>query len=95
MMLYTIGKIAIGLQIILLLVWAYSLLIMPNGTDAAGKGTAMVLLLGFGGYIAIGVLLLLTKKFWPQIIMLVMAAIPLVIIITMLVKEFAANADNT
>lgn len=94
-MLYTIGKIAIALQIVLLLVWAYSLLIMPNGTDPAGRGTAMVILLGFAGYIAVGVLLLLTKKLWPQIIVLVMAVIPLTIIITMLVKEFAANADKS
>ena len=95
MLLYTIGKVAIGLQIILLLVWAYSLLILPNGTDPAGRGTAMVLLLGFAGYIAVGVLLLLTKKMWPQIIVLVLAAIPITIIITMLVKEAAANADKS
>lgn len=95
MLLYTIGKIAIALQIILLAAWAYSLLIKTNGTDPAGKGTAMVLLLGFAGYIAIGVLLLLTKRFWPNIIMLIMAAIPIIIIVSMLVQEYGANADRS
>lgn len=94
MLLYTIGKFAIGLQIILLLVWAYSLFAQPNGTDPAGAGTAMVLLLGFAGYIAVGLFLLLTKKFWPQIIVLVMAAIPMIIVTTMLLQEWANRGDN-
>lgn len=95
MVLYTIGKIAIALQIILLLVWAYSLLIRPNGTDPAGEGTAMVLLLGFAGYIAIGILMLLTKRFWPTVLMLVMAAIPLVIVTSMLLQELSNKGDKS
>lgn len=94
MVLFTIGKIAIGVQIILLLVWTYSLFIRPNGTDPAGEGTAIVLLLGFAGYIAIGVLMLLTKRFWPMVLMLMMATVPVIIITSMLLQEWSNKGDK-
>ena len=91
MILLIAGKIVIGLQIILLLVWVYSIFLSPNGTDPAGEGTAIVLLLGMAAYIAIGIGLLMTGKTWALILVLVMAALPLGIAVTELVKNSASG----
>jgi hypothetical protein len=88
MILFIAGKIVIGIQIILLLVWVYSLFGSPNGTDPAGQGTAFTLLIGFASYIAVGVFLLLTKRTWPMISVLIMAAIPITIVVSMWIKEW-------
>lgn len=90
MNLFIAGKIAIALELILLLVWAYSIFLKPNGTDPAGKGIAVVFLLCLAGYIAAGILLLLSKRFWPMVLVLVMAAIPLAIVIIGLIKEYGS-----
>jgi len=90
MSLFIAGMVAIALEVILLLIWAYSIFLKPNGTDPAGQGTAIVFLLALAGYIVAGVLLLLSKKFWPMVLVLVMAAIPLGIVIIGLVKEYGS-----
>lgn len=82
------GKVAIALQIILLLIWAYSIFLSPNGTDPAGRGIAMVFLLGLVGYIVLGIFFLRLQKKWSLILVLVMAAIPLFIVIIGLIKEY-------
>ena len=88
MILFNAGVVAIALQIILLLIWAYSIFLKPNGTDPAGQGIAMGFLLGLAGYIALAILLLLSRKTWCMVLVLVMAAIPLAIVIIGLVKEY-------
>lgn len=91
MILLIAGKIVIGLQIVLLLIWAYSIFLTPNGTDPAGGGTAIVLLLGMAAYIATGVALLMSGKTWALVIVLVMAALPLGIAINELVKNYRSD----
>lgn len=86
------GKIAIALEVILLLIWAYSIFLKPNGTDPAGQGIAVVFLLGLAAYIAIGVFLLLYGRVWSQVLVLVMAAIPLAIVVIGLMKEYGKNS---
>ncbi|MET0465482.1 MAG: hypothetical protein ABW007_20145 [Chitinophagaceae bacterium] len=87
MILFIAGQIAIGIQIILLLAWAYSMFGPANGTDPAGQGTAFTLLIGFASYIAIAIFLLVTRRTGPMIGVLIMAAIPITITITMWAKE--------
>jgi hypothetical protein len=88
---YTAGQIAIALEIILLLVWAYHIFLKPNGTDPAGKGIAMLFLLGLAGYIAGSTVLLLLRKTWSIWLVLIMAAIPLAIVIIGLWKEYGTK----
>ncbi|MCG2613386.1 hypothetical protein LZZ85_03805 [Terrimonas sp. NA20] len=87
MILFIAGQIAIGIQVILLLVWAYSMFGSTNGTDPAGQGTAFTLLIGFASYIAIAIFLLLTKKTGPMVGALAMSALPITIVIVMWLKE--------
>ncbi len=87
MILYIAGKIAIAIQVILLLAWAYNLFGSVNTTDPAGEGIAFTLLIGFASYIVIAVFLLLTKKAWPMVGVLVMAIIPVSIFIVMWLKN--------
>lgn len=85
------GKIVIGIEILLLLAWAYSMFLKPNGTDPAGQGIAAGMLMGFAAYIAIQVFLLLSGKTWAAVMLLIMAAIPICIVTVMLMKEYQAN----
>ena len=87
MILFIAGEVVITIQIILLLIWAYSLFGSPNGTDAAGGGIAFTLLIGFASYIVIAVFLLLTKKTWPMIGVLIMAILPISIVVVMWLKN--------
>lgn len=87
MILYIAGEIVIAIQVILLLVWAYSMFGSPNGTDPAGEGIAFTLLIGFASYIVIAVFLLLTKRTWPMISVLLMAVLPISIVAVMWLKN--------
>lgn len=93
MILYTVCKIAIAIQVLLLVAWAYSLL-RPNGTDPAGQGIAIGLLLGMAVYIVGGVMLVRTGKTWAMVVSLIMAAIPIIIVATMLAKEVQFSSRN-
>ena len=81
------GSIIIFLEVVLLLIWVYSIFIKPNGTDPAGKGMAIVFLLGLIVYIIAGVLLVWIGKGWSLVLVLVMGAIPLGIVLIGLWKQ--------
>ena len=87
----TAGWIAIGLEIVLLLIWIYSIFFQPNGTDPAGKGTAMVFVIGLGIYIAGSALLLQMGRTWSVVLALVMAGIPLAIVVIGLWKKYGSR----
>lgn len=78
----------IFLEIVLLLIWFYSIFIKPNGTDPAGKGIAIVFLLGLIAYIIGGILLVWIGNTWALILVLVMGAIPLAIVLIGLWKQY-------
>ena len=78
----------ICLEAVLLLIWVYSIFIKPNGTDPAGKGIAIVFLLGLIAYIIGGILLVWIGKTWSLILVLVMGAIPLAIVLIGLWKQY-------
>ncbi|MBO9659429.1 MAG: hypothetical protein J7527_11445 [Chitinophagaceae bacterium] len=94
MILFIAGEIVIAIQIVLLLVWAYSLFGSPNGTDAAGEGIAFTLLIGFASYIVIAVFLLLTKRTWPMIGVLLMAVLPISIVLIMWLKNAKQKRES-
>ena len=82
------GWIVVLLEIVLLLIWFYSIFIKSNGTDPAGKGIAIVFLLGLIAYIIGGILLIWIGKAWSLILVLVMGAIPLGIVLIGLWKQY-------
>lgn len=88
------GWIAIALEIILLLIWINSIFFTRNGTDAAGRGIAMVFVLLLSAYIGGGVLLMLTHRAWAIVTVLIMAAIPLTIVIIGLVKHYGSSKPD-
>ncbi len=78
---FAAGWIAIILEILLLLLWVYAIFFSRNGTDPAGKGTAIPFLLALVAYIVVGILLMLVQRNWSTIIVLVMSVVPLGIVI--------------
>lgn len=48
MNLFIAGWTTVVLEIILLLIWIYSVFFTRNGTDPAGKGLATVFIIGLG-----------------------------------------------
>jgi hypothetical protein len=89
---YITAWVAIILEIVLLLIWVYSIFFQPNGTDPAGRGMAMVFVIGLCAYIGGGILLLLLQRTWSTVIVLVMACLPLAIVAIGLVKHYAGNS---
>lgn len=89
----TAGWICIALELILLLIWVYSIFGPRNGTDPAGKGMAQVFLLGLVTYIAAGVILMLIKDIRCTIAVLLMAAIPFTLVIIGLVKYYSSSRN--
>jgi hypothetical protein len=88
------GWVAIILEIILLMIWVYSIFFRTNGTDPAGKGIAMVFVLGLSAYIAAGILLMITQKTWSVILALVMAGLPLTIVFIGLWKQYGSRRNE-
>ena len=84
----------ICLEAVLLLIWVYSIFIKPNGTDPAGKGIAIVFLLGLIAYIIAGVFLVWIGKNWSLILVLVMGAIPLGIVLIGLWKQYGQRKNQ-
>ncbi|MEI9943330.1 MAG: hypothetical protein WDN26_03845 [Chitinophagaceae bacterium] len=84
------GWICIALEILLLLIWVYSIFFTTNGTDPAGRGTATVFVIGLCIYIAASILLLLMGKTWSVVLVLVMAGIPLAIVCIGLGKKYGS-----
>lgn len=82
------GYIVISLEIVLLLIWFYSIFIKTNGTDPAGKGMAIVFLLGLILYIVAGIVLVWIGKTWSLVLVLIMGAIPLGIVLIGLWKQY-------
>lgn len=85
---FTAGWIAIILEILLLLLWVYDVFFSRNGTDPAGKGTAIPFLLALVAYIVVGIVLMLIHRYWSTIVVLVMAVLPLGIVIIGLWKQY-------
>ena len=92
MNLFIAGWTAVVLEIILLLIWIYSVFFTRNGTDPAGKGLATVFIIGLGIYIAAGVVLMLLQRSWSIILVLVMAAVPLALVIIGLLKKYGTGS---
>ncbi|HEX2533408.1 MAG TPA: hypothetical protein VHK69_06715 [Chitinophagaceae bacterium] len=92
MYLFYAGTAAIGIQSLLLLVWAYHLLLKPNGTDPAGGGIALFILLIAAGYIAVQAVLLSTGKFWPSVAVLALFALPVALLVRMYLRS--GNTGN-
>jgi hypothetical protein len=88
---FTAGWIIIALEIVLLLIWIYNIFLSTKGTDPAGKGVAMVFLIGLIAYIVGGVLLLLLRQTWSVLLVLIMGVIPLGIVIIGLWKEYGTK----
>jgi hypothetical protein len=88
MPLYKTGWIIIALEIVLLLIWIYSAFFSKNGTDAAGRGMATIYLLALGAYIVVGIILMLINNRYCTMIVILMAALPLLIIGYGLVRKF-------
>jgi len=84
------GWIAIVLEIVLLLIWVYSIF-FTNQTDPAGQGMAMGFVLALCIYIGVGVLFMWMQKTWSMILVLIMAAIPLSIVVIGLWKEYGTK----
>lgn len=82
------GWIAIALELLLLLIWIYSIFFKPNGTDPAGRGIAMGFVLALCIYIGVGILFMFLQKTWSMILTLVMAAIPLAVVVIGLWKHY-------
>ena len=87
------GWTVIFLEILLLIIWVYSIFIKQNGTDPAGKGIAIVFLLGLIAYIIGGILLIWVGRNWSLILVLIMGAIPLGIVLIGLWKQYG-NRKN-
>jgi len=89
----TAGWIAIGFEIVLLLVWVYSIFGPRSTTDAAGRGLAQVYIMGLLAYIGAGVMLMLVRDIRCTVAVLVMAAVPFTLVIIGLVK-YASSSRN-
>jgi hypothetical protein len=87
------GWTVIFLEILLLIIWTYSIFIKPNGTDPAGKGIAIVFLLGLIACIIGGILLIWVGRNWSLILVLIMGAIPLGMVLIGLWKQYG-NRKN-
>lgn len=85
---YQAAWIAIVLEIILLLIWIYSIFFQVNGTDPAGRGMAMGFVLALAAYIGASIFLLMLQRNWSVALALLMAGIPLVIVVVGLVKKY-------
>ena len=83
--------IVIILEIFLLLVWVYSIFIKPNGTDPAGRGTAMVFVIGLVLYIVAGMALVWAGKTWSYILAIVMGVVPMYFVAKGLWKEYGPS----
>jgi len=81
MTIYKTGWIAIAIEIIILLIWLYNVYGSKNGTDAAGKGLAMVYILALAAYTLIGIILMLINNKYCTIAVIVMAAVPLLVVL--------------
>jgi hypothetical protein len=90
---HTAGWLAIVLEVVLLLIWVYSVFGPGNGTDPAGRGMAQVFLLGLLAYIAAGVVLMLVKDVRCTVAVLVMAAVPLTLVVIGLVKYYSSSRN--
>ena len=88
------GWTVIALEILLLIIWVYSIFIKPNGTDPAGKGIAIVFLLGLITYVIVGIVLIGLGKNWSLILALVMGAIPLWIVLVGLWKQYGHRKNQ-
>jgi hypothetical protein len=92
-MLYTIGVITISLDIFLLLIWGYNMFLRPNGTDPAGSGIALGLLLACALYFAGAILLIRTEKNGLMVLALGMAVMPMLLLGNMILKERRRKAS--
>ena len=82
------GWLVIAIEVIVLLIWLYDVYGSRNGTDAAGKGLAMVYILALSAYIVIGMILLLINNKYCTIAVICMAAIPLLLVIYGLIRYY-------
>ena len=89
MTLYKAGWIGVAIEILILLIWLYDIYFSKNGTDAAGKGLAMVYILALAAYILISVILMLVNNRYCTIAVLIMAAIPVLIVIYGLIRYYS------
>jgi hypothetical protein len=86
--LYKLGWLAVILELVLLLVWLYSVYGPGKGTDAAGKGLAMIYLLALSGYILISMMLMLFNNRYCTITVLILTLVPLSLVIIGLLRHF-------
>jgi glucan phosphoethanolaminetransferase (alkaline phosphatase superfamily) len=82
------------LEIALLLVWIYSIFIKTNGTDPAGKGTAMVFVIGLILYIVAGMVLVWAGRTWSLVLAIVMGVVPMMIVAKGLWKEYGPSGKR-
>lgn len=90
----TAGWIIIILEITLLLVWIYSIFLKKNGTDPAGKGIAIVFLLGLIFYVIAGIVLMLVGRGWSIILVFLMGLLPLGFVIMGLWKQYGPSGEK-
>lgn len=81
-------------EMALLLVWVYSIFIKTNGTDPAGRGTAMVFVIGLILYIVAGMCLIWVGKTWSLILAIVMGIVPMSILVIGLWKEYGPSRNK-
>jgi len=70
----------LGLETLLLGIWVWDIFFRRNGTDPAGKGFALVFLIGLILYILVGVVLMLVNKPGSIITVIIMGAVPLILV---------------
>lgn len=87
-MLYKIAWLIIGLETGLLLSWIYSAFYFKNGTDAAGRGFAIIYILALAIYIVSGIILLIIRNKYCTGTVIIMAALPLLYLVIGLLKKY-------
>jgi len=88
MTLYKAGWIGVAIEILILLVWLYDIYFSKKGTDAAGKGLAMLYILALAAYILISVILMLVNNRYCTTAVLILAAIPVLVVIYGLIRYY-------
>ncbi|MBX2889500.1 MAG: hypothetical protein KF734_01110 [Saprospiraceae bacterium] len=76
---YQFAWTLIALDVLLVLLWLWSLIFPRSGTDAAGRGLGQAYVLALGIYVALCALMLLLKVKWLTILATILAALPLLV----------------